>query len=96
MLIGLLGPLLLAYPLPCLTHTITLHTSNLHTHTHSVHCHQLPAQDKLPQNIVDDINAAIKDVRAAQEAEDLSGRKETPVTTVVAYGSVVQCGAWMC
>jgi hypothetical protein len=29
-------------------------------------------QDKLPQNVVDDIQTAIKDVRAAQEAEDLS------------------------
>jgi len=29
-------------------------------------------KDKLPQNVVDDINTAIKDVRAAQEAEDLA------------------------
>ena len=29
-------------------------------------------QDKLPQNVVDDINTALKEVRDAQQAEDLA------------------------
>lgn len=37
-----------------------------------VGCQHARLQDKLPQNVVDDINNALKDVRAAQEAEDLA------------------------
>jgi hypothetical protein len=33
-------------------------------------------QDKLPQNVVDDITKALGDVKAAQEAENLQGLRD--------------------
>jgi hypothetical protein len=42
---------------------------------YTAHQCALFAQDKLPQNIVDEITNALKDVRAAQEGEDAAGKE---------------------
>lgn len=56
--------------------------------------HSHPLQDKLPQNIVDEVTTALKDVRAAQEAEDVEGRRgRGHLALLLVHASVVQRGA---